>query len=221
MLLSENGAAQTVQSVETKAEELTAYNLTVADFHTYFVKGTGSGTDAVWVHNTCPIEPPQGAYPTGKTTPDGKPIYKDYDPKTNSWKDIYPDNGKWSDYDPNNYKPNVPEQVKWNDNGSKHVPNRNLSWKEIVDGTKGDKKPAKYHPDINIEKIERDVWENGIEIKTNDGTRAKIKDMGHVVGASKGVETQYVIVKYSAGEIHGQPITHQEYRNRNANRLSK
>ena len=53
VLLDENGAAQTVQSVETKAEELTAYNLTVADFHTYFVKGAGSGTDAVWVHNDC------------------------------------------------------------------------------------------------------------------------------------------------------------------------
>ena len=53
MLQSENGEAQTVQSVETKAEALTAYNLTVADFHTYFVKGAGSGADAVWVHNDC------------------------------------------------------------------------------------------------------------------------------------------------------------------------
>lgn len=53
VLLSENGAAQTVQSVETKAEKLTAYNLTVANFHTYFVKGAESGADAVWVHNDC------------------------------------------------------------------------------------------------------------------------------------------------------------------------
>ena len=53
VLLSENGAAQTVQSVETKDEALTAYNLTVADFHTYFVKENGSGADAVWVHNDC------------------------------------------------------------------------------------------------------------------------------------------------------------------------
>ena len=53
MLQSENDAAQTVQSVEIKSEALTAYNLTVADFHTYFVKGAGSGTDAVWVHNDC------------------------------------------------------------------------------------------------------------------------------------------------------------------------
>ena len=53
MLQSESGEAQTVQSVETKDEALTAYNLTVADFHTYFVKGNGSGADAVWVHNAC------------------------------------------------------------------------------------------------------------------------------------------------------------------------
>ena len=53
VLLDENGAAQTVLSVETKAEALTAYNLTVADFHTYFVKGAESGADAVWVHNDC------------------------------------------------------------------------------------------------------------------------------------------------------------------------
>ncbi|WP_439750267.1 polymorphic toxin-type HINT domain-containing protein [Kingella oralis] len=58
VLQSENGAAQTVQSVETKAEALTAYNLTVADFHTYFVKGAESGTDAVWVHNECPVYDP-------------------------------------------------------------------------------------------------------------------------------------------------------------------
>ena len=55
VLLSENGAAQTVQSVETKAEALTAYNLTVADFHTYFVKGSGAESNAVWVHNECAV----------------------------------------------------------------------------------------------------------------------------------------------------------------------
>lgn len=53
VLLDENGAAQTVQSVETKAEKLTAYNLTVADFHTYFVKGSEAESNAVWVHNEC------------------------------------------------------------------------------------------------------------------------------------------------------------------------
>ena len=219
MLLSENGATQTVQSVETKDEALTAYNLTVADFHTYFVKENGSGADAVWVHNECPIEPPQGAYPTGETTPDGKPIYKSYDSETNSWKDIYPDNGKWSDYNPNNYKPDAPEQVKWKDY-SKHKPERNKPWEEIVEGTKNGGE-AKYHPDIDIEKLEKEVWTNGIEVSSNNNTRIKIQRINHVVGASNGKETNFIQVKYSNGEIHGQPITEQEFNNRYAKRLKK
>ena len=53
ILETANGEKQTVQSVVTKAEPLKAYNLTVQDFHTYFVKGKGAETDAVWVHNDC------------------------------------------------------------------------------------------------------------------------------------------------------------------------
>ena len=53
ILETANGEKQTVQSVVTKAEPLQAYNLTVQDFHTYFVKGKGAETDAVWVHNEC------------------------------------------------------------------------------------------------------------------------------------------------------------------------
>ncbi len=53
-LLSENGQTQTVQSVTIKRKPLTAYNLTVADWHTYFVKGKNGVAEAVWVHNDCP-----------------------------------------------------------------------------------------------------------------------------------------------------------------------
>ena len=53
ILETANGEKQTVQSVVIKAEPLKAYNLTVQDFHTYFVKGKGAETDAVWVHNEC------------------------------------------------------------------------------------------------------------------------------------------------------------------------
>ena len=111
VLLAENGSNQTVQSVVIKAEPLKAYNLTVQDFHTYFVKGKGAETDAVWVHNECDTTPPRGAYPANKNTPDGKPIYKSYDPETNSWKDIYRgSDGKWHDYDPTTYKPDIPNK---------------------------------------------------------------------------------------------------------------
>ena len=53
-LFAENGAEQTVQSVIVKPEPLQAYNLTVADWHTYFVKGDKAETEGVWVHNECP-----------------------------------------------------------------------------------------------------------------------------------------------------------------------
>ena len=53
-LFAENGAGQTVQSVTVKPEPLQAYNLTVADWHTYFVKGDKAETEGVWVHNSCP-----------------------------------------------------------------------------------------------------------------------------------------------------------------------
>ena len=53
-LFAENGAGQTVQSVTVKPEPLQAYNLTVADWHTYFVKGDKAETEGVWVHNACP-----------------------------------------------------------------------------------------------------------------------------------------------------------------------
>ena len=53
-LLSESGAEQTVQSVTVKPKPLKAYNLTVADWHTYFVKGSQAETEGVWVHNACP-----------------------------------------------------------------------------------------------------------------------------------------------------------------------
>ena len=53
-LFAENGAEQTVQSVTVKQESLQAYNLTVADWHTYFVKGDKAETEGVWVHNECP-----------------------------------------------------------------------------------------------------------------------------------------------------------------------
>ncbi|HGG7772317.1 TPA: HINT domain-containing protein [Neisseria meningitidis] len=53
-LFAENGAEQTVQNITLKQQPLKAYNLTVADWHTYFVKGSQAETEGVWVHNACP-----------------------------------------------------------------------------------------------------------------------------------------------------------------------
>ncbi|HFC3401876.1 TPA: polymorphic toxin MafB class 1, partial [Neisseria gonorrhoeae] len=53
-LLSESGRTQTVRNIVVKPKPLKAYNLTVADWHTYFVKGNQAETEGVWVHNACP-----------------------------------------------------------------------------------------------------------------------------------------------------------------------
>ena len=53
-LLSESGKTQTVRNIIVKPTPLKAYNLTVADWHTYFVKGDRAETEGVWVHNSCP-----------------------------------------------------------------------------------------------------------------------------------------------------------------------
>ena len=58
-LLSENNHWQTVKGVSIKAEKLSAYNLTVETYHTYFIKGANSDLDGVWVHNDCFLDMPK------------------------------------------------------------------------------------------------------------------------------------------------------------------
>ena len=58
-LLSENNHWQTVKGVTIKAEKLSAYNLTVETYHTYFIKGANSDLDGVWVHNDCFLDMPK------------------------------------------------------------------------------------------------------------------------------------------------------------------
>jgi guanyl-specific ribonuclease Sa len=53
-LLQANGLTANVVDVSVTAEPLTAYNLAVADFQTYFVSSDDSDVSSVWVHNTCP-----------------------------------------------------------------------------------------------------------------------------------------------------------------------
>ena len=54
-----------MHSVRIAEEPLQAYNLTVADYHTYFIKGE-KGSSGVWVHNDCLNELPINAIQTDK-----------------------------------------------------------------------------------------------------------------------------------------------------------
>ena len=105
-LLSENNHWQTVKGVTIKAEKLSAYNLTVETDHTYFIKGANSDLDGVWVHNNCWNSLPADAVNTGKTTPDGRPLYTF---KDNTGKQVTAYKGKDERYyDPKVYPPEKP-----------------------------------------------------------------------------------------------------------------
>ena len=105
-LLSENNHWQTVKGVSIKAEKLSAYNLTVETDHTYFIKGANSDLDGVWVHNNCWNSLPADAVRTGKTTPDGRPLYTF---KDNTGKQVTAYKGKDERYyDPKVYPPEKP-----------------------------------------------------------------------------------------------------------------
>ncbi|MDX7479581.1 type VI secretion system tip protein VgrG [Enterobacter roggenkampii] len=90
--------------------------------------------------------------------------------------------------------------------GYKHYPPKNKSWNEVVKNTKSG--PAKFKPEVNIESIDHDVWENGTP--TTNGQNWKIKEFDSVQGAYKGKETNWVVTKESQGTIHSHPIGPQE-----------
>ena len=105
-LLSENNYWQMVKGVTIKAEKLSAYNLTIETDHTYFIKGANSDLDGVWVHNNCWNSLPADAVRTGKTTPDGRPLYTF---KDNTGKQVTAYKGKDERYyDPKVYPPEKP-----------------------------------------------------------------------------------------------------------------
>ena len=96
---------------------------------------------------------------------------------------------------------------EWTEHGFKHFPPKNKQWKEIISTTKTG--PAKYKPNLNIEKIERLAWEKG-KICTN-GKPWKVMEFDTIIGANGGIETNYIRVECSANMIHGHPITKAEY----------
>ncbi|UEX72898.1 RHS domain-containing protein [Escherichia fergusonii] len=98
-------------------------------------------------------------------------------------------------------------QPEWTNHGYKHFPPKNKSWKDIIKSTKSG--PAKYSPDIDIKTLEYDVFNTGTPV--TNGKPWKVKDMGKVIGASEGKESQWVRVELSGG-TNGHPISLDEFR---------
>lgn len=89
----------------------------------------------------------------------------------------------------------------------KDFPQKNLTWKEIIEYTKHGK--AKYKPGINIENVERLAWEHGTCIAKKDW---KVMKFDSIIGAKSGLETSCIRVERSANTIHGHPITYLQYK---------
>ena len=70
--------------------------------------------------------------------------------------------------------------------------------------------PAKFKPEVHIESVDQDVWENGTP--TTNGQNWKVKEFNNVQGAYKGKETKWVVTKDSQGTIHSHPIGSNEAR---------
>lgn len=92
--------------------------------------------------------------------------------------------------------------------GHKHYPPKNRPWEEVIKNTKSG--PAKFKPEVNIESVDQNVWENGTP--TTNGQNWKVKEFNNVQGAYKGKETTWVVTKESQGTIHSHPIGSNEAR---------
>lgn len=99
------------------------------------------------------------------------------------------------------------DDIAWTPHRYKHFASTKLSWVEIVDAT--GKGPAKYLPAIDVEALERNVWENGLA--TTNGRPWKVMAFRDIIGASAGAESRWVRVEKSGNTIHGHPITQQAY----------
>ena len=88
-LIDDSGNWHTVVSVRVEQKPLNSYNLEVENDHTFFIRGLG-GDAGIWVHNEdCWNYLPKGAEPTGKTTPDGRPLYTFKDSNTGKYITVY------------------------------------------------------------------------------------------------------------------------------------
>ncbi|ECE6549191.1 TPA: RHS repeat-associated core domain-containing protein, partial [Salmonella bongori] len=110
--------------------------------------------------------------------------------------------------DPLGLKCGETAQPEWTNHRYKHFPPKNKSWKDIIKSTKTG--PAKYMHDIDIKTLEYDVFNTGMP--ATNGKPWKVKNIGKVIGASEGKESQWMRVELSGGTIHGHPISIDEFR---------
>uniref|UniRef100_UPI001CBB5659 RHS repeat-associated core domain-containing protein n=1 Tax=Pseudomonas sp. GL-RE-29 TaxID=2832375 RepID=UPI001CBB5659 len=110
----------------------------------------------------------------------------------------------------NSGEPKVPfpSQVDWTPHGYKHMPSKNMTWKQTINSTKSG--PAKYKSGTDVESLERDAYNTGLPV--TNGKSWKIKEYESEIGASEGKLSRWVRIELSARTIHGHPISESEFR---------
>ncbi|WP_177498741.1 RHS repeat domain-containing protein, partial [Pseudomonas sp. G(2018)] len=101
-----------------------------------------------------------------------------------------------------------PQEVDWTPHGYKHMPSKNMSWKETINSTKSG--PAKYKHGISVESLEREAYKSGSP--STNGKPWKIKEYDTDIGASEGKLSRWIRIELSARTIHGHPISENEFR---------
>lgn len=103
--------------------------------------------------------------------------------------------------------PTPDPSIQWTPHRHKHVPQKGLTWKEIVKSTRNGE--ARYHPNSNIEEFERAAWTIGTPV---NGGRWRVSKYSQIIGAKYGKEVRWVGIEINTNTIHGHPITEAEYR---------
>ncbi len=100
-------------------------------------------------------------------------------------------------------------QYKSSPYAHKHSAPKNVRWDDVVKSTKNG--PAKYKYGTNIEELEMEALEKGID--ASNGKPWKVYNTGRIIGAKDGESTPYIRVEISAdGTVHSHPITSREYK---------
>jgi hypothetical protein len=71
---------------------------------------------------------------------------------------------------------------------------------------------SRYYPGVDIEAVERRAAEQGVDVPSGKpATRYRVMELEEPVGASCGMESRWVRVESTNGDLHGHPITEQRY----------
>lgn len=102
----------------------------------------------------------------------------------------------------------------------KHRPPPGVAWTTLVRDTGKPEGEAFYHPRVTVaeqEQMEMACIAPARLFREIGHKRMYFSDMGHIIGASSGEQTQYLYVEHlTNGQVHGRPATADDLRRKGA-----